>query len=169
MMRCELAKARWEDVDAYMQILTAGREFQRAQGFVQWPDGYPDRASVEEDVRTGKGYALLAAGQVAGYFYLGFDGDPAYPEIKGTWRFDGPYAVVHRIALSESFRGRGLMGEVFRLIGEKVLVRGVDILRIDTDEQNLRMRHVLEKNGFAYCGTVIQGGGDRLAFDKKLG
>ena len=26
-----------------------------------------------------------------------------------------------------------------------------------------------EKNGFVCCGTVVEGGGDRLAFDKWLG
>jgi hypothetical protein len=30
------------------------------------------------------------------------------------------------------------------------------------------MQHVLEKNGFVYCGTVIQGNGDRMAYEKKI-
>ena len=164
----ELVLARNEDIGAYVDILNKGREFQRAQGFVQWPDGYPDPSDVAQDIREGKGYALHVDGEVAAYFYLGFDGDPAYPEIKGAWRFDEPYAVIHRVAVAEAYRGRGLMNELFRLAAEVCLERGVECLRIDTDEQNKRMRHVLEKNGFVYCGTVIQGGGDRLAFDKKL-
>ncbi len=168
MTNCKLAPACREDIPAYMAILDGGREFQRQQGFVQWSDGYPDRGSVEEDVKTGRGYALLADGQIAAYLYIGFDGDPSYPKIKGAWHFDGPYAVVHRIAIGEKFRGCGLTAEVFRLVGEMALERGVEILRIDTGEQNLRMRHVLEKNGFSYCGTVIQSGGDRFAYDKKL-
>ena len=164
----ELVLARNEDIGAYVDILNKGREFQRAQGFVQWPDGYPDQSDVAQDISEGKGYALHVAGKVAAYFYLGFDGDPAYPEIKGAWRFEEPYAVIHRVAIGEGYRGKGLMNELFRLAGEVCMSRGVDCLRIDTDEQNKRMRHVLEKNGFVYCGTVIQGGGDRLAFDKKL-
>ncbi len=168
MEKYELSPAVPEELAVYMAILTAGREFQRQQGFVQWPDGYPDRGSVEEDIRTGKGYALRVDGQVAGYLYIGFDGDPAYPLIKGNWHEDGAYAVIHRIAMAPEFRGRGLADVAFRLVGEFALSKGVHWLRIDTDEKNLRMRHVLSKNGFAYCGTVIQGGGDRLAFDKKL-
>ena len=164
----ELVLARNEDIGAYVDILNEGREFQRAQGFVQWPDGYPDKTDVAQDIQEGKGYALHVDGEVAAYFYLGFDGDPAYPEIKGAWRFDEPYAVIHRVAIAKSHRGRGLMNELFRLAGAVCLEQGVACLRIDTDEQNKRMRHVLEKNGFVCCGTVIQGGGDRLAFDKKL-
>lgn len=165
---CVLRKALREDISVCMEILAGGREFQRQQGFVQWADGYPDRATVEADILAGKGWLLCVDGISAGYFYLGFDGDPAYPLIKGAWHYEGAYAVVHRIAISDAFRGRGLTGETFRLIGELAVAQGVDILRIDTLEENLRMRHVLEKNGFAYCGTVIQSGGDRMAFDRKL-
>lgn len=168
MAKCELTAARWEDIPRYMQILGEGRAFQRAQGFVQWPDGYPRQVSVEEDVRNGNGYAIMVDGRLAGYFHLGFDGDPAYPAIVGAWRFHGPYAVVHRIAISDAFRGQGLTGEVFHLIEELCKARGVDVLRIDTHEKNLRMRHVVQKNGFAFCGKVLQNDGLRLAFDKKI-
>jgi hypothetical protein len=30
------------------------------------------------------------------------------------------------------------------------------------------MRHVVQKNGFAFCGKVLQNDGLRLAFDKKI-
>ena len=33
----------------------------------------------------------------------GFDGAPAYPEIKGAWWYDEPCAVVHRIAIGAAF------------------------------------------------------------------
>lgn len=168
MLGCALTPARWEELDAVMDILHNGRMFQRAQGFVQWDDTHPTREAVEEDIRSGNGYAIRVDGELAGYLCLGFDGDPAYPEIRGVWRFDGAYAVVHRMAIGPNHRGRGLTGEVFRLAGVIAKSRGVEILRIDTHEDNLRMRHVLEKNGFLCCGTVVQNGGERLAFDQKL-
>lgn len=164
----ELVLAKWEEISVCMAILDSGREFQREQGFVQWPDGYPDRGTVEEDVKNSVGYLLKIDGKPAAYMYIGFDGDPAYPEIKGAWHSDEPYAVVHRIAIGSEFRGRGVADIAFHLIEEFVISKGFYNLRIDTDEQNKRMQHVLEKNGFSLCGTVIQGGGDRLAFDKQL-
>ena len=168
MSTYELTLAQAEDFRRCMDILNAGREFQREQGFIQWPDGYPDEESVRGDLRDGLGYVLKVDGVIAAYMYIGFDGDPAYPAIVGAWRFDGPYAVIHRMAIGEAYRGRGLTGAVFYLVGEIARQRGVDVLRIDTHEDNLRMRHVLQKHGFTCCGTVIQNGGDRLAFDKKV-
>lgn len=168
MPKCELTPARWEEVDAVMEILHNGRAFQRAQGFVQWDDSRPARGAVEDDIRGGNGYAVRVEGELAGYLCLSFDGDPAYPAIEGAWRYEGCYAVIHRMALGENHRGKGLTGTVFRLAGELARNRGVEILRIDTHADNLRMRHVLEKNGFSRCGTVVQNGGLRLAFDKKV-
>ena len=168
MDRIQLRLARKEDLSKYVQILDSGRQFQRDQGFIQWPDGYPAAEDLLEDIRSGKGYALTADSQVAGYLYLGFDGDPAYPLIKGAWHHDGPYGVIHRMAIGDGFRGKGLADAAFRLAEEICIKNGVFILRIDTDGENKRMQHVLQRNGFSCCGTVIQGGGDRLAFDKKL-
>lgn len=163
-----LELARWEDFQVCMDILNSGRAFQRQQGFVQWPDGYPDEESIRNDIRQSNGYVFKVDGVIAAYLYLGFDGDPAYPAIQGAWHHDGPYAVIHRIAIASPFRGMGLADAIFRLAGEYCLRKGYQILRIDTDAQNKRMQHVLEKAGFSYCGTVIQGNGERMAFDKHL-
>ena len=168
MTNYELTLAQPGDFRRCMDILNAGREFQREQGFIQWPDGYPDEESVRGDLRDGLGYVLKVDGVIAAYMYIGFDGDPAYPEIRGAWKHDGDYAVVHRIAVADEFRGMGLASITFGLVEEFCKSKGFCILRIDTDDANKRMQHVLTKNGFSYCGTVIQGGGDRLAFEKKL-
>lgn len=168
MPKCELTPARWEEVDTVMEIIHSGRLFQREQGFIQWDDTHPSREAVEDDIRRGDGYAVRVGGELAGYLCLSFDGDPAYPEIRGAWRYDGDYAGIHRMARGENHRGRGLTGQVFRLAGELTLAQGVEVLRIDTHEDNRRMRHVLEKNGFVCCGTVVQNGGERLAFDQRL-
>lgn len=164
----ELALARREDIPECMEVLNSGREFQRAQGFVQWPDGYPPQSEIEEDVQNSEGYVLRAGGGVAAYLYIGFHGDPAYPDIRGAWRYDGPYAVIHRVAIGSKYRGKGLADVVFRLAGDFCISHGVHALRIDTAPPNKRMRHILEKNGFVCRGTVIQNGGDRMAYEKQL-
>ncbi len=169
MAEYALTLGRWEELPLYMAVLNSGREFQRQQGFFQWCDGFPKQEMLEEDLRSQKGYALRVDGQVAGYLYLGFDGDSSYPDIVGAWRYDEKYGVIHRIAIAESYRQQGLSAVAFRLAEEICLQNGVRVLRIDTHEDNKRMRHILQKNGFAYCGTVIQNNGLRLAFDKKFG
>ena len=168
MGKCTLRKAYREELPLCLEILSSGREFQRQQGFVQWDDAHPSQAAVEEDIRRGEGYALRVDGALAGSLCLSFEGDPAYEDIVGAWRYKGDYGVIHRMVIGEEFRGKGLTGTVFRLAAQIAAARGVQILRIDTHAENLRMRHVLEKHGFVYCGDVIQNGGHRLAFDQKV-
>ena len=168
MPNYKLTLAQMKDFRQCMDILSDGREFQREQGFVQWEDGYPDEGSVLGDLQNGLGYVVKVDGTIAAYMYLGFDGDPAYPEIQGAWKYGEPYAVVHRIAIGSEFRGQGLGSITFRLVEDFCKSKGFYLLRIDTHRENKRMQHVLEKNGFIYCGIVIQNGGERLAYEKKL-
>lgn len=168
MIHYELVPAKLSDLAVCLNILDSGRSFQRQQGFTQWRDGYPAAADVLRDIHDGGAYLLKVDSSPAAYTYIGFDGDPAYPTIEGSWHFDEPYGVLHRVAISEDFRGMGLSDVLFSLAGELVKSHGFGCLRIDTHEQNKRMQHVLTKNGFSYCGIVIQNGEPRLAYDKKL-
>ena len=168
MTSYELVTASREDIPTCVEILNSGRAFQRAQGFVQWADGYPGRREVEADVAKGKGYVLKADGRPVAYMYLDVDGDPSYPAIRGAWHTGEPYVVIHRMAIGEAFRGMALSNVAFRLVEAFSRARGVYALRVDTHADNKRMQHVVEKNGFSYCGIVMQNGGERLAYDKLL-
>ena len=168
MAQYKLALAQLSDFDRCMEILASGRRFQRTQGFVQWEDHFPNGTLIRNDLENGFGYVLKADDVIAAYLYLGFDGDPSYPEIRGAWKYDGDYAVIHRIAIGDEYRGMGLSTVIFQQVAEICRSKDIPLLRIDTHRDNKRMQHVLTKNGFEYCGIVIQNGGDRLAYEKKL-
>ena len=161
-----LEQAKPNELSACIQILREGRAFQQEQGFTQWTEEYPAPALIAEDIRTGGGYLFKIDGEPAGYMYLSFDGDPTYPDIEGKWLSDIPYAVVHRIALSRRFAGRGLSTAVFGAVQALCEERGYRSIRIDTDKKNRRMQHVLEKNGFTFCGYVLFDGDKKWAYEK---
>ena len=73
---------------------------------------------------------------------------------------------MHRLALSNDFRGRGLGDAAFRLAGELCLARESCSLRADTGFDNRRMQHILVKNGFEKCGVISYQGSPRLAYEK---
>lgn len=166
MNTLELAQA--QDAEVCYSILDMGREFQKAQGFVQWTDDYPNFDTVKDDIQNKKGFVLKVDGRIAGYMCIDFDGEPAYDHIEGRWQTEEPYAVVHRLAFHPDFRGMGLADVTFRLIGELCLSQGVRYIRADTDFPNKRMQHILEKNGFVHRGVIVFQGGDKLAYDKTL-
>lgn len=166
MYRLELAKK--EDVEISYQILDQGRKFQQEQGFVQWTEDYPNMDTIRDDVRMQKGYVLKADEKIAGYMCIDFDGEPAYLNIEGKWRSEEPYAVVHRMAFSQEYRGKGLADITFGMIEKLCLEKGVSYIRVDTDFPNKRMQHIFEKNGYENCGVIVFQGSDKLAYDKLL-
>lgn len=162
-----LELARMEELADCAAIIEGAKLFQREQGFDQWKDDYPNADSIAQDIRMDRGYVLRVEGKVAGYLCVDLGGEPAYDEIRGEWHLDAPYAVVHRMAFHRDFRGRGLSDTAFSLVEDLCREKGVPYIRIDTDPRNQRMQHILKKNGFVYCGTILYLG-EKLAFDKIL-
>ncbi len=163
-----LALAKWEDVEKCYAIIQEAKQFQKAQGFTQWTEGYPNLDTIRQDVEMGKGYVVTCGDQIAGYMCIDFSGEPAYENIEGKWNTDLPYAVVHRMAFSRNFRNQGLSGVTFSLIEDLCRSKGVRSIRVDTDFPNKRMQHILEKNGFSQCGVIVFQGSGKLAYDKTL-
>ena len=163
-----LEPAKPHELDLSIAILREGRAFQQEQGFTQWTDDSPTPALIENDIREGGGYLFKIDGEAAAYMYLSFDGDPTYPSIEGKWLSDIPYVVIHRIAFARRFAGRGLSTAVFDAIQALCETRGVRSMRIDTDKKNARMQHVLDKNGFTFCGYVLFDGDKKWAYEKLI-
>ena len=163
-----LRQAKKEDLALCVDILRSGRDFQRQQGFTQWADGFPDPDVIAQDIEKGCGFLFMKDGVPAGYQYISLEGDPAYPGLEGTWQREGCYGVVHRIAFAPAFRGQGLSGQAFEVIGAYCKKKGAKSLRIDTHPDNKRMQRVLEKAGFSYRGIVMLPVGLRWAYDKLL-
>ena len=53
-----LDKARLEESERYSKIIDDGRAFQKAQGFEQRTEDYPNLDTIKGDIKNGKGYVL---------------------------------------------------------------------------------------------------------------
>ena len=158
-----------------------------AAGSGQWQNGYPALGNIVSDLGRGYGHVLCcdadsgACGQrasvagrtdsetVVAYGAIVFGGEPAYDALDGQWLTAGPYVVVHRLAVSDEALGQGL-GRAFLQQTERLArEQGVGAFRIDTNFDNRRMLHILDREGFAFCGKIRYESGERLAFEKRLG
>ncbi|MBR5534105.1 MAG: GNAT family N-acetyltransferase [Ruminiclostridium sp.] len=158
-------KACAEDIRAAYQCIEDAREYHRSMGFVQWHPGYPTCATIEQDVEAGIGYVFAEGHEICGYCCMIFGDEPAYHRIDGAWKTDRPYAVIHRMAFSQQSRGKGLSGEALALVKAYCLEHGVEAIRVDTQGENVVMQHILDREGFAYCGLVHFDGGPKLAYE----
>ena len=162
----ELRAAGTNEVQTAMTIIDAAKRHLKEQGIDQWQTGYPDDACIKRDLEAGKGFFVVENGAILGYLCVDYDREPAYDQMQGTWNTSENYVVVHRMAFAASARGKGISSSVFQLVEKMSKQRGITSFRVDTDEDNHKMRYILQKNGFSYCGTIWFDNSEKIAFDK---
>jgi GNAT superfamily N-acetyltransferase len=154
------------DLSTILNIYAAARRFMKEAGNPnQWGDNDPAPAVVEEDLANERLYLCREGYTILGVFCYFEDIEPVYDALTGgKWLNDAPYGVIHRIAVSEEGRGKG----VARFCFDYAFARCHN-LKIDTHRDNLPMQKALAKAGFAYCGVVYynKADGERLAYQKS--
>ncbi len=148
----EIRKSSPKDIDRLMEIFAHAREYMALNGNpYQWGhNGWPKKEVIENDINKGVSYVVLNENKIVGTFVYkyGEEIDPCYKKIyEGSWKYDGPYGVIHRIAVIE--HGLGVLPFVVSWAKEDNRH-----IRIDTYKDNAIMIHILEKLGFVYRGII---------------
>lgn len=166
----EFRKAVESDMDGIMNIFRQAQAFLRENGVNQWQNGYPNPDTIRDDLENHYGYVLAEEDKVLGTAAVSFDGEKTYQCIhQGQWISRHDYAVIHRMAVDNQCRGKGLSSIMIKNIEEICLKKGVHSIRVDTHRGNLPMQKVMKKNGFAYCGLIyLEDNSERMAFEKIL-
>ncbi len=160
-----IRRATVDDVGDILSIYESARRFMRETGnMTQWAGNYPSREVVEADIAKEGLYICEEGETILAVFYFAEESDPTYLKIHGgEWLNDMPYAVIHRIAVSEDSRGKGVARFIFDTCFEKC-----HNLKIDTHRDNVPMQRALEKNGFERCGVIyLLSGDERIAYQRE--
>lgn len=163
-----LRKAEQAELPAIWAIIQFAIEQRRLDGSKQWQDGYPNPATLQDDLDKGVAYILEADGELLLYAAVLFEPEPAYEAIEGQWLTNGPYMVMHRIAASPNAKGRGIATEFFRMAEDLCRSRGIPSIKVDTNFDNAPMLRIMDKLGYSYCGEVYFRGSARRAYEKVL-
>lgn len=163
-----LRLAEQADVPRILEIIRQAQAQMRVRGSLQWQNGYPAPKNIESDIQHAYGYVLCDAKHVIAYAAVVFDGEPAYEQLTGKWLSEGAYVVVHRLAVADEMKGRGVATEFMRRIEALALRLGTPAFRVDTNFDNSPMLRVLDRLGFVHCGEISYEGAPRLAFEKLL-
>ena len=143
------------------EIFSCARAYMKRSGNpTQWKDDRPGIDLVLNDIANNNSYLVIDDEEIIGTFACIRGIEPTYLDIDGKWLNDDEYVTIHRVA-SDGSR-KGVFDEIIRYC-EKM---NIDI-RIDTHKDNKTMIHLIEKNGFTYCGIIIvDDGTPRLAYQK---
>lgn len=160
-------RAKRDELSEILRIYEVAKKYMRESGNPnQWGKDYPPLDDFLKELEEGLIYVLErenpTEGQrsIYGVFELMNTPDPTYSYIEdGCWISDAPYGTIHRVASDGS--EKNVLGTIVAFAREKY-----NHLRIDTHEQNLTMQHVIQKNGFKYCGIIyLKNGAARRAYE----
>ena len=148
------------DIPVIMSMLENSRSLMRADGnTVQWV-GYPTRDDILADIRQGVSYIFETTHPV-GTFAMVPGLEPTYAYIDhGRWiDTTTPYTTLHRMAKLPGVHG--IAKRCFAIAKQRY-----PHLRVDTHHSNRPMHHLLEKEGFVYCGVIyMPDGSPRDAYE----
>ena len=167
-MQYSFKKAQPEDITNIWGILQQAILRRKQDGSQQWQDGYPNPEVIKNDIEKGAGYILANGETIIGYSAIFINDEPAYADIKGKWLSNDDFVVVHRIAISQDYLGRGLSAVIMKHIELFALNHNIKSIKVDTNFDNPAMMRVFEKLGYIYCGEVYFRGSARKAYEKIL-
>ena len=163
-MSFTIRKTTLNEIDIIMKLIEYGKEKMREDGNLnQWTNGEPNESLIKKDIENGNSYIILLDKEPIGTFAFISGPDSTYLKIyEGKWLNDDNYYVLHRIA--GKYKGKGLMKQILNFCFSKT-----NNIRIDTHRDNNIMRHILDKEGFKYCGIIyLEDNDERLAYQKII-
>lgn len=157
------------DIDAIMACITDAQALLRSHGVDQWQDGYPTADIIRCDIARGESFVVTKGEDVVATAVISFAGEPTYKTIEGEWKNDNPYAVIHRLAVRSTSRGKGYAKAIFDYAEQLCAEDKITDLRVDTHADNRIMQRLLEELGYKYCGVItLLSGSKRIALQKSL-
>ncbi|WP_251861456.1 GNAT family N-acetyltransferase [Clostridium sp. Marseille-Q2269] len=166
----EFKKATKANINSIMKIITQAQVYFKEQGIDQWQNNYPNEETIKDDITRGDSYVLIKDDNIVATLAVSFDEEKTYDSIyEGQWISNDEYAVIHRIAVDNNYKGLGLSSEIIKNVEKLCLNKHIHSIKIDTHKNNKSMQNLLKKNQFKYCGLIyLEDGGERIAFEKRF-
>lgn len=164
-------KSEKKDVEIIMEIINEAKDYFKSNGIDQWQNGYPNEEVILNDIKNDESYVLCDENEkVIASCVISFRGEESYNVIeKGSWKSNLPYAVIHRVAVKNKLKGKGISSKLIKEAEKMCLEKKIKSIRIDTQEDNKSMQRLIIKNNFEYCGIIyISDGSERFAYEKLL-
>ena len=165
-MSYNFRKATVSDIKQIWIIIQQAILRRKNDGSKQWQDGYPNQTVIQQDIAKDIGYVVTDDSKIIGYAAILFNDEPAYEQLIGTWLTNGHFAVVHRVAISDNYLGKGLAQKIFIYTEDLARKNKIFSIKVDTNFDNIPMLNILQKLGYTYCGEVTFRGDNRKAFEK---
>ena len=153
--------ANTSDTNRIFEIYEYARAYMKAHGNpYQWGDDRPEKSLTKDDIKNQRCYVMEDEGNIFACFVftIGFE-----KEYEAKFPSNDKYGVIHRVASDGSKSG----------IVERIVdfAKGkVNLLRIDTHEDNKTMQRCIERQNFKRLGIIyLEDKSPRILYELKEG
>jgi len=168
MIEYRFRKATISEIPQIWDILQLAILRRKEEGSDQWQDGYPNPDVVQNDIEKDQGFVLTEGETIVGYSAVLINDEPQYAKIEGKWLTNDDFVVFHRVAISETYLGKGCAVKMIGYIEDFAIQNNIYSVKADTNFDNFAMMKIFEKLGYTFCGEVYFRGGQRKAYEKVL-
>lgn len=166
----EFRQAKISDLDQIVEIIELSKKYLKETKVDQWQDGYPAKEDLIRDIESRNSYVLTNKDEIVATTVISLDGESTYNSIfNGEWITNEDYIVMHRVAVHDKYKGKGIFKELIKEAESLALNKGISSIKIDTHRDNISMQRAVVKNNFQKCGIIyLEDGSERIAFEKIL-
>ena len=136
------------DISSILKIIEEAQAYLAMQNIDQWQNGYPNEKAILKDMLTNDSYVVKTKEETAiATAMFTTQTEPTYSSIEGNWKTknNATYGVIHRMAVSNKFRGKGIAKFIFFQCEQNLKQNNIKSMRIDTHEENLGDARVAQK------------------------
>ena len=148
-----MRKAEINDIKKIVNIIDEAKKNLKADGIDQWQIDSMNEEFLLKQIKTGKSF-VYEDGEILAYAYLSDDIEKAYMVWDDDFSGKKPI-TIHTFAVDSNNTKRGVAMKFFIDIIKYAQKYQFDSLRIDTHEDNFKMRGLINKLGFKKIGNIF--------------
>jgi GNAT superfamily N-acetyltransferase len=143
----QILNSTLDDCDAILALYDVAIALQKAHSHLHWLPF--DVRMVRGEIAESRQWKIVIDGRIACVFLTAYS-DPA------IWleRNADPAIYVHRIVTDPAFRGRNFAAEITKWARQRGKEWGKKFVRLDTWDENPRLKELYTRCGFQFVGVV---------------
>ena len=152
----EIKRVELKELDKVMEVINDAKAFLKLQS-QQWQQGYPNENSMTKDILNHDLFGVYINGELTCVAALIIGIEKTYVNmVEGKWKIgvSASDLVIHRIAVSNKYRGKGCAKKLMEFAYSYAKENDCNSIKVDTHRVNIPMQQLLLSNGYAYQGII---------------
>src|SRR5690606_34145984 len=146
--------ANRKDIETIVKIYDSCRAELINRKIFQWTNEYPNITNVVSDIEKLELYVIDSTETIQGVVCLNDFQDKEYETVN--WGLKSTKVlVVHRLAVSPNFQGKGCAGKLMDFAENFALENGFEVIRLDSYIPNKAVTRFYLNRGYKICGAVF--------------